>query len=75
MKLLHILAMAGLTVRSKKVKNAIVCPFDVVGEGGNRGDIWRRVDIWRNRCDQCLCKILVSRVNFQKTSQTAEQST
>ena len=34
-----------------------------------------RVDIWRDQCDQRSCKIIVSRVNFQKTSRTASQFT
>ena len=29
-------------------------------------DTCDRVDIWRDRCDRRSCKILVSRVNFQK---------
>ena len=34
-----------------------------------------RVDIWRDRCDRWSCKILVSHVNFQKISGTAQQFT
>ena len=34
-----------------------------------------RVDIWRDQCDRWSCKILVSRVNFQKTPGTAQEFT
>ena len=39
------------------------------------GPFGHRVDIWRDRFDRRSCKILVSRVNFQKTSGTAQQFT
>ena len=75
-------AMATVLNYDKRARLSAQCMLASGGCGpGDRFDSAFKMfpvldfDIWRDRCDRWLCKILVSSVNFQKTSATVQQFT